>query len=260
VAGLVTRPDSSRGRVEPHPTGSPSPSASGTAPADPRSGLVDAGLDGGGGTGLKLSIRRTGNDSVALTFDDGPGAQTMQILALLAQYHVTATFCLIGVNVRAHHDLVQAIVRDGHTLCNHTWKHDLHLGDKTPEQIRADLQATNDEIHAAVPDAPIKYFRHPGGNFTPAAVQVAKELGMASIGWEVDPSDWDVRRYAPGSTMTNHVIANLRHNVKAGSIVLSHDGGGDRTSTVTAYRTVLPELVQRFTLAALPASEPPPSG
>src|SRR4029450_3738593 len=134
---------------------------------------------------------------------------------------------------------VQAIVRDGHTLCNHTWKHDLHLGDKTPEQIRADLQATNDEIPAPVPDAPIKYFRHPGGNFTPAAVQVAKELGMASIGWEVDPDGGE------------------RRGGGAGAIALSHDAGGDRPCTVAAYRTVLPELVQRFTLAALPASEPP---
>jgi hypothetical protein len=57
--------------------------------------------------------------------------------------------------------------------------------------------------------------------------------------------------------MTNHVLWALRHNIKAGSIVLSHDSGGDRSSTIAAYRTALPELVQRFTFAALPTGDPP---
>jgi peptidoglycan/xylan/chitin deacetylase (PgdA/CDA1 family) len=202
--------------------------------------------------GIKLSQLTTGNTTVALTFDDGPSEFTLKLLDLLRDNGVKATFCLIGVNVRDHQDIVKKIVEDGHTLCNHSWKHDLKLGEKTPDQIRADLQATNDEIHKAVPDAPIKYFRNPGGNFTTASVQVAKELGMASIGWNVDPNDWNTEKYTDGTKMTNHILATVRKRTSAGSIVLSHDGGGDRKCTMSAYKTLLPELKSKFTLAAMP--------
>jgi peptidoglycan/xylan/chitin deacetylase (PgdA/CDA1 family) len=204
--------------------------------------------------------RHTGSDAVALTFDDGPGDQTLPILALLRAHGVKATFCLVGVRVRARPDLVQAIVRDGHTLCNHSWQHDMRLGQRTPETIRSDLQRTNDEIHQAVPGVPIKYFRHPGGMWTPAAVAIAQDLGMTSIGWDVDPSDWNVARYTPGPIMTDHVIATVQQNARPGSIVLSHDSGGDRTSTLAAYRVLLPHLLeeQHLRLVALPTGEQPP--
>src|SRR5262249_36309051 len=130
--------------------------------------------------------RTTGTQDVALTFDDGPGDNTEQILALLRDHGVKAVFCVIGVNVVAHPDLGQEIVRDGHTLCNHTWHHDEHLGNKSADVIRADLQRTSDAIHAIVPDAPIPYFRHPAGNFTPSSNAVARELNMIPLGWDVD--------------------------------------------------------------------------
>lgn len=201
-------------------------------------------------TALDTVRTTTGTEAVALTFDDGPSSFTPQILTMLREHGVKATFCLVGVEVRAHHDLVQQIVREGHTLCNHTWRHDLNLGKKPAEQIRADLRATNDEIRRAVPDARIGYFRHPGGNFTPAAVAVADEFGMVSLGWQVDTKDWDVKRY--GAQLTDHILQVVRQETKPGSIVLAHDAGGDRSCTMAAFRTLLPELKSRFTLAALP--------
>jgi peptidoglycan/xylan/chitin deacetylase (PgdA/CDA1 family) len=201
---------------------------------------------------LRLAQLSTGSANVALTFDDGPGPYTPQILALLRQYHIKATFCLIGVNVQKHHDYVQQIVADGHTLCNHSWKHDIHLGKKPIDAIRADLQATNDEIHRAVPDAKIAYFRAPGGNFTPESVQVAKDLGMKPLGWNVDPDDWDIKKYPEGPTMTGHIEAVLRKRIKPGSIVLSHDGGGERECTIDAYKALLPDLTKKYTLVPMP--------
>ena len=191
---------------------------------------------------------------MALTFDDGPGQNTPQILALLRAYGIKATFCLIGVKVQANPDAVRQIVTDGHTLCNHSWKHDLKLGSRPVDVIRNDLQITNDEIHKAVPGAPIKYYRQPGGEWTSAVVSVAKELGMTPLHWSVDPMDWNIRRWPVGETMTNHVIGVVEHNTGPGAIVLSHDGGGDRASTVAAYRVLLPWLKERFQLAALPVS------
>jgi peptidoglycan-N-acetylglucosamine deacetylase len=229
------------------PETTPSPAAS----SSPGTSAISTNASPAPSKGVDLTQKMTNDGSVALTFDDGPSSYTPQVLTLLREQNVKATFCLVGVNVKANHDLVRQIVNEGHTLCNHTWKHDLKLGRRSPDEIRADLQATNDEIRRAVPDAQIKYFRHPGGNFTQAAVEVAKELGMASLGWDVDPADWNVEKYK-GKAMTDHIINVVRQHTRAGSIVLSHDAGGDRGCTVTAYRTLLPELKARFKLAALP--------
>src|SRR5690349_14141073 len=75
------------------------------------------------------SLMRTGGAAVALTFDDGPDpVQTPRMLDLLKQKRVKATFCVVGQNVAAYPGLVRRIAAEGHTLCNHTWRHSLTLG------------------------------------------------------------------------------------------------------------------------------------
>jgi peptidoglycan/xylan/chitin deacetylase (PgdA/CDA1 family) len=170
------------------------------------------------------------------------------VLAVLRQHHVKATFCIIGKMAQTYPERIREIVRDGHTLCNHTFDHDFMLGRRTEAEIRANLQRANDAIHAAAPDAKIAYFRQPGGNWTPRVVKVAADMGMTSIHWAVDPQDWS----RPGTTtITNIVISRTR----AGSIVLMHDGGGDRSQTVAALRTILPNLASRFQLIPLPVPD-----
>jgi peptidoglycan/xylan/chitin deacetylase (PgdA/CDA1 family) len=197
------------------------------------------------------SIIRTPGNAVALTFDDGPDpVQTPKILDLLAKYHVTATFCLIGVNVRAHPELVRRIVAGGHTICNHTWKHSETLGKQSPAAIRADLQRTNNAIHAAAPTAKIKYVRAAGGNFTPAFVTVAADMGMTSVYWQVDPRDWVHPAGESSAAHRARVVATVQKSVRKGSIVLSHDYG--QPDTIAAYRTLIPWLKSRYQLVALP--------
>jgi peptidoglycan/xylan/chitin deacetylase (PgdA/CDA1 family) len=195
----------------------------------------------------------TGTLQVALTFDDGPDPKyTPQVLALLDQFQVKATFCLVGEMAEQFPELVKEIVDAGHTLCNHTWNHDTTLGTKTKAAIRADLVRTNDAIHKAVPDAKISYFRHPGGAWTPAAVAVAKELGMSALHWTVDPVDWTV----PGEKAIEKVVET---DTVRGSIVLMHDAGGPRDGTVAALKKILPDLQEKqFALAALPPGVDPP--
>jgi peptidoglycan-N-acetylglucosamine deacetylase len=174
------------------------------------------------------------------------------VLALLDQYQVKATFCLVGEMVVQYPELVQQIVEKGHTLCNHTWNHDTTLGTKSKAAIRADMVRTNDAIHKAVPDAKISYFRHPGGAWTPAAVEVAKELGMSALHWGVDPVDWTV----PGEKAIQKVVET---DTVRGSIVLMHDAGGPRDGTVAALKKILPDLQEKqFALAALPPGVDPP--
>ncbi|MFG1928548.1 polysaccharide deacetylase family protein [Cryptosporangium sp. NPDC048952] len=189
--------------------------------------------------------RHTGNSAVALTFDDGPDPHwTPQVLALLRKNHIKATFCLIGVNVKAHPDLVRKIAVDGHTLCNHTMRHDLNLKTKSRSVIDADLRATSRLITRASGGVRPTYFRAPGGNWSATIVSVARQQGMALLGWVVDPRDW---AKPPSST----IVTRVRAGVGPGTIVLMHDGGGDRSRTVAACKVLLPELKSKYRLARL---------
>jgi peptidoglycan/xylan/chitin deacetylase (PgdA/CDA1 family) len=187
----------------------------------------------------------TGTRKTALTFDDGPHPTwTPKVLDLLRQSGVKATFCLVGTEVQRHPALVARIVREGHTLCNHTWHHELDLGTRPEAEIRANLEATNREIRRAVPGARIKFFRHPGGLWTAAAVKVARDLGMTALGWDVDPLDW---KKPSADAIRTRVINQAR----PGSIVLLHDGGGDRAATVAACPSIVGELKRKYGIALL---------
>ena len=203
-------------------------------------------------SGIAGVMANTESTGVALTFDDGPDPNyTPKILELLRKNNVKATFCLVGVQVKEFPQLVRDIVADGHTLCNHTWKHDTGLGKKSEDAIRADMQKTQDAIQAAAPGATVTYFRHPGGMWTPRAVMVAKELGMASLGWDVDPMDWNIAKNGTGAKMCDHILQVVRGGVKPGSIILSHDAGGDRSGTMAAYEILIPELAAKYQLVAM---------
>src|SRR3954469_4713582 len=108
-----------------------------------------------------------GGRTVALTFDDGPDPTwTPRVLAVLARAGVNATFCLIGRQAAADPALVRRIVEAGHTLCDHTWDHDLDLRARSPARIRADIVSAYDAIIDAGGVAPV-FFRAPGGNWSP---------------------------------------------------------------------------------------------
>jgi endo-1,4-beta-xylanase len=171
---------------------------------------------------------------VSLTFDDGPDREdTPRLLAVLRRHNVKAVFCLWGDHVRQYPNLVRRIARDGHTLCNHTMRHD-DLSQKSQRAIRADLLATNELIRRVVPKARIPYFRAPYGSWG-ASNRVAAQLGMQPLGWTFAVEDWE----EPGAEV---LLDRLRDRLEPRSIVLLHDGGGDRSGTVEAVDEFIPEL------------------
>ncbi|HZM82035.1 MAG TPA: polysaccharide deacetylase family protein [Candidatus Limnocylindrales bacterium] len=193
----------------------------------------------------------TGGSAVALTFDDGPYPEnTPQILDLLRQTGTKATFCVLGRNAHTYPDLIRRIYNEGHTFCNHTWRHDMELRNKDEGAIRDDLAATLNAIHEAAPEAKVPYFRAPGGYFDNRLVGIAAKMGMTSIHWDVDPRDWDFGKYGRGQSMVNQIVSTVKQNTRPGSIILSHDNL--KPDTVTAYKTLIPWLKARFTLIALP--------
>lgn len=183
---------------------------------------------------------RTGTDAVALTFDDGPSPQwTPTVLAMLRKQGVKATFCVIGAYAEAYPELVADIAREGHTLCNHSWFHEFDLGRRSDDEIRANLRRTNDAIAKAAPGATVKYFRHPGGQWTDRAIAAAAELGMESLHWAVDPSDWD-----KGKTEAQ-IRDQVINGTGPGSIVLLHDGASNQRDMCRALKSIFEEFEQR---------------
>jgi peptidoglycan/xylan/chitin deacetylase (PgdA/CDA1 family) len=185
------------------------------------------------------SRRSTGTPQVALTFDDGPDPRwTPQVLALLRSYHVKATFCVVGVRVAEFPGVVRQIAAEGHTLCNHSWVHDMGLGKRGKAAIIGDLSRTNDAIRAAAPQVRVSYYRQPGGMWSQDLVQCARQLGMTSLHWQVDPSDW--ARPGPVAIASAVISATVPR-----AVVLLHDGGGIAAERSTR-RTILPNLTAGF--------------
>ncbi|WP_329577086.1 polysaccharide deacetylase family protein [Kitasatospora sp. NBC_01250] len=227
------------------PAPAPTPSAAGTVPpADPA-----------GAAGEADTMVHAGPKTVALTFDDGPNPiDTPRVLEILHKYGVTATFFMIGMNVRRYPDTVRDVVAAGHRIGNHSWSHP-DLGTLSKAGVRRELQRTSDIIADTCGERPV-LFRAPGGHFTRNSYAVCAEMGLRSVCWDVDPEDWS----NPGAgTIVQRVLTDIR----TGSIVLNHDGAltdglitapgsdGDRSQTVDALRVYLPQLVEagyRFTL------------
>jgi peptidoglycan/xylan/chitin deacetylase (PgdA/CDA1 family) len=251
----VAAPSSSEPSPSPSPSPTPSPSPipstapTSRKPAPQSTSRPPQTTAKGHGPAGSQSV--TGNTTVALTFDDGPDPDTTpRLLALLRQYHVKATFCLIGYRARDYPDLVRQIAADGHSFCNHSWQHLINLGQRDSAYQSWDLTQTNQAIQNAAPGAQIRWFRAPGGNFTPGLVSLASSLSMGSLYWSVDPRDWDNATYGTGPSMVNHIVSNVEANVRPGSIILSHDRAA-HPDTITAYQTLLPWLIARYQLVAL---------
>lgn len=196
----------------------------------------------------QVTTARGTGDVAALTFDDGPNpGETADLLDFLAENDLTATFCVIGQNIQADGgaELLRRMVAEGHTLCNHTTSY-ADMGAWSHEEVEADLKENLAIIREALgdPDHPVPYFRAPNGSWgvTP---EVAVALGMQPLGLGNLIMDWDDPTF---DRSVEALSARLRDAVTPGAVVLVHDGGGDRASSVTAVRTVVTErLAEGFT-------------
>jgi peptidoglycan-N-acetylglucosamine deacetylase len=176
-----------------------------------------------------------GHKAIALTIDDGPSpVYTPQVLSLLHRYGITASFCMIGVNVAAYPGVARAVADAGHLIVNHT-QHHHNLAFMWPAEVADEMNFATDAIHHATGRVP-DMFRAPYGVWSPTVLQRCRATGMRPLDWSVDPRDWA----RPGVTA---IIRNIIQNTRTGSIILEHDGGGNRSQTVAALSVVLPRLL-----------------
>ncbi|MFZ1154311.1 MAG: polysaccharide deacetylase family protein [Solirubrobacteraceae bacterium] len=173
--------------------------------------------------------------AVALTFDDGPSIYTRRFVQMLHAERVVGTFFMIGDQLSgAYRATLHEELRNGDALGDHTWTHpNLVSAGGTQSQ----LQRTKSAIEALSGYTPC-VFRPPYGSYDSSVVQTARSLGLDTITWNVDPSDYT----QPGvGAIEQRVLAQ----VQPGSIVLSHDGGGPRAQTLAAYPHVIAALRAR---------------
>lgn len=181
----------------------------------------------------------TSHKVMALTFDDGPNPVfTPEILDILNQYHVQATFFVVGNRMQENPAIMQRIVAEGHEIGNHTMTH-RYSNKASIEQMKQEIIETERYIDKWQPNAP-RFFRPPGGYMSEELLTLTKEEGYKTIlwSWHQDTRDWS----SPGVyAIANHVLKHARN----GDIVLMHDGIYNKSQTIRALKIILPALLQK---------------
>jgi peptidoglycan/xylan/chitin deacetylase (PgdA/CDA1 family) len=185
--------------------------------------------------GVTLNAVKPNNKDkiIALTFDDGPWPKyTEQILDILKANNVKGTFFVIGKNMKNLPEVGKRIVTDGHIIANHTWHHWYHR--LSPSVAAKEIDDTEDIIYK-VTGVRTNLFRPPGGVLGNGPAAYARGKNYSVIMWSADSHDY--KRPA-----ASRLLGNVMRFSKPGGIVLMHDGGGVRDSTVKA----LPEMIKKF--------------
>lgn len=199
---------------------------------------------GGGNIRYRLTVQSVPLDqvpSIHLTFDDGPDPRyTPAILDLLDRYGAKATFFWIGQTIRRHPDLVRDAVRRGHRVANHTYGHtSIATGNA------GDIAAGRAAVNEIAGDGATRCLRPPYGKVTTRTHTMAASMGEVVTMWTTDTRDWT----KPG---VDKIVANGLEGLRSGSVILMHDGGGERTQTIAALSRLLAEYSARgFRMTAL---------
>ncbi len=181
---------------------------------------------------------------IALTFDDGPDPPyTNEILAVLKQYNVKASFFCVGRHATEHPELVKQEFDAGHTVAIHSWNH-VNLPTYSAAAIDKQLGDTSDSLKKITGVQP-GFFRPPYGAYNSVVLAQANKMGLTTFLWNDVASDW----LLPGSSVISARVINA---ARYGSIILLHDGDGDhynpiasREQTVRALPTIITTLRAR---------------
>jgi peptidoglycan-N-acetylglucosamine deacetylase len=221
------------GGTAPSVPSAPSAPAVGHRPSPRAAGLYR--ITGCRSHGDRAYLHGPDRREVAIGFDDGPAPDTGAFVSMLARSHARATFFMIGEHVSAaYRPTLLRELREGDVLGDHSYTHpDLLVSGG----VRAQLQKTIAAIRSLTGYTPC-VFRPPYGDYDQTVLRTARSLGLATVLWNVDPSDYA----QPGTAaIARRVLAQVR----PGSIIISHDGGGPRGQTLAAYPRIIAALRAR---------------
>jgi polysaccharide deacetylase family sporulation protein PdaB len=176
-------------------------------------------------------------NKIALTFDDGPHPKyTMEILDILSEYDIPATFFFVGENVSYYQDTARAVVERGHEIGNHTYSHPC-VKKQSQAAFREELMRCENIIQRVVGVRP-KLFRPPQGSWNTRVYEIARERDYSVILWDLDTLDW---AHTPSENISNYIL----ENVKSGNIILMHDYHSGGCTTTDALRMFIPNLIEQ---------------
>jgi peptidoglycan/xylan/chitin deacetylase (PgdA/CDA1 family) len=196
----------------------------------------------------------TGNE-VALTFDDGPGPYTQQLVATLNKLHTHATFFAIGSQEQYFSAGTVAEINSGDVVGDHTETHPMMASLSAHDQYEQlfDQMAQIEVLGGTRP----RLFRPPYGSFNTTTFREMHHLRLLMVLWSVDTRDYTL----PG---TGAIVQAALEGAKPGAIILMHDGGGNRAETIAALPAIVEGLRKRglhpVTIPRLLLDDPPPRG
>lgn len=170
--------------------------------------------------------------TVALTFDDGPTVEyTPQILAILKKYQIKATFFMVGMNAKAHPEIVKMVLADGHAIDSHSMTHPM-LTKLNNKQLMKEVTEPQTVIYDIIKQKP-HCLRYPFGASNEHVRSVIRQNGIVPV-----PMGWNSFDYdRPG---VEKIVSNVLNNVHSGQVFLLHDGYAKREQTVAA----LPQIIE----------------
>ena len=189
---------------------------------------------------------------VALSFDDGPDPKwTPKVLDALKKENVKGTFMMIGEQAQDNVSLMQRVMAEGHEIGNHTWTHP-DISEISPGQVQLQLNLTERLFGSKLGVKPL-YFRppysidqEPDTNDQTAPAYLIQKMGYTIVGNKIDTGDWDERQRKTPEGILNDVLEQLdlmkTKPQFRGSIILMHDGGGDRSVTIAALPVLIAGL------------------
>jgi peptidoglycan-N-acetylglucosamine deacetylase len=192
---------------------------------------------------------------IALTFDDGPGPFTPQVLSVLEHYHVRATFFVIGRMLRYFGNSTVREIEDGDVIGDHTENHPMLAHLSAHEQYE-ELFEQIVRVELLGGHRPV-LFRPPYGSFNAITFRELQRLHLLMVLWSVDTDDYE----QPGVPV---IVQRATEGMHPGAIILMHDAGGQRQQTIEALPLVIKAARARgyklVTVPELLASDPPPHG
>lgn len=170
---------------------------------------------------------------VALTFDDGPSKYTKPMLEILNREKVGATFFMLSENVMERPEDAKAVAASGYSVAAHTVTH-RDLATLTDADRFTEINQSVDDINKTVGAGTVKCLRPPYGSYNTAVLQVSADRGIGVVNWDIDTEDWKVR--------DSDRIFQRAAGAFEKSIILMHDGGGNRDATLAALPRIIADL------------------
>lgn len=177
---------------------------------------------------IRSQNRLNNTKQIALTFDDGPVANTNAILDVLKEQEVKATFFCIGKHIKESPEIISRIDKEGHLVGNHSYNHAAGFDWQSSVSMLKELEDTNSLIKRYINKTP-KLFRPPYGVTNPNLAKAITRSGMTSVGWSVRSFDTVIK---DEDKLTERILGHI----EGGDIILLHD-------TMSITREILTKLI-----------------